>query len=395
MCGLIGGVGALNIKKHRDAIGQMLIFDVVRGHHSTGMAFVKNDMSHHVVKKLGNPFELIDSLEFDREMLKHDNWAMIGHNRWATKGAVNKRNAHPFQFDDVVGAHNGTLRDTSTLRDHKSFEVDSEALMWNIEMEGIETTLPKIRGAFAITVFDKSTSTLYLARNSERPLHYCYTKDGNTMFWASEEWMLEVSCDRNKIDIGEIYELPVGQLMKIKKDGVKLQVTFRPFEQWKAPVTSLPKSTTQREKVTFTVDGTRKSSYSKDLYIVGTTLDKEENEVKVYAKEGSELWEKLLSSVNAFKGETSGFSSIGNGKKSFYIYLASIEEVEYEAEDEPVLYLHPDGSLIEPKEWEKLKNDGCSWCTNPITDEDAGELGLYHNKVICPSCAKNLGVSSF
>lgn len=395
MCGLIGGVGALNIKKHRDAIGEMLIFDVVRGHHSTGMAFVKNDMSHHVVKKLGNPFELIDSLEFDREMLKHDNWAMIGHNRLATKGAVNKRNAHPFQFDDVVGAHNGTLRDTSTLRDHRTFEVDSEALMWNIEMEGIETTLPKIRGAFAITVFDKSTSTLYLARNSERPLHYCYTKDGNTMFWASEEWMLEVSCDRNKIDIGEIYELPVGQLMKIKKDGLKLQVTFRPFEQWKAPVTSLPASTAQREKVTFTVDGTRKSSYSKDLYIVGTTLDKEENEVKVYAKEGSELWEKLLSSVNAFKGETSGFSSIGNGKKSFYIYLASIEEVEYEEEDEPVLYLHPDGSLIEPKEWEKLKNDGCSWCTNPITDEDAGELGLYHDKVICPSCAKNLGVSHF
>lgn len=393
MCGLVGGVGNLSVLRHREMIREMLIYDVVRGHHSTGVAFVKNDMSHHVVKKMGNPFELLDSKEFDNQFTSGQNWAMIGHNRWATKGKVNKANAHPFQFDNVVGAHNGTLRDLTTLMDYRRFEVDSEALMWNIENEGIVDTLPKIRGAFAITVYDQSEETLFIARNSERPMHYCYTEDGKTMFWASEPWMLMVAADRNSIKIGEVFSLEVGHLMKVSRDKGGLKTSFRPFTPWK-PQPIVVAQSKPRKKVEFTVDGEEKSKYGSGKYITGTTLCKDQFEVRVHTQENSTLWNLLMSSSQAFEAEVSSDVAQDKGRL-YYLIPATVKEIEYKIDDdEPVLFLHPDGRLLDRHEWDSVCTNGCNYCTGPITDEDCGELVLYMGEVICPGCSKNLGLVS-
>src|SRR3546814_12623264 len=51
-----------------------------------------------------------------RSLSGYNSKAFIGHNRAATLGKVNGLNAHPFRYDNIMGAHNGTLDTQSWLR---------------------------------------------------------------------------------------------------------------------------------------------------------------------------------------------------------------------------------------------------------------------------------------
>lgn len=136
------------------------------------------------------------------------NRVLIGHNRFATQGAVNNQNAHPYMFDNIMGAHNGSLRRTELLPHHKDFEVDSQVLLNSIDKYGVEETEEKIAGAFALTWWDRRTNQLNFWRNDERPLWYCYTDDNKAIFWASEKEMLSFILKRTNLKHKEFLEVP-------------------------------------------------------------------------------------------------------------------------------------------------------------------------------------------
>ena len=74
----------------------LLILDSLRGEDSTGIASIKKVGGDVIVaKSLGDPYQLFDSKSFDRA-LKASSKAIIGHNRYATTGAILTKNAHPF-----------------------------------------------------------------------------------------------------------------------------------------------------------------------------------------------------------------------------------------------------------------------------------------------------------
>jgi glucosamine 6-phosphate synthetase-like amidotransferase/phosphosugar isomerase protein len=126
MCGLVGMAGALN-QQHDGAFKNLLIVDSVRGPHSTGVLTVNTSRDVKIVKASGDPFELLGTKAYENVM-RYANNVVMGHNRYATKGAINKTNAHPFDFEHVSGAHNGTLTTQGQLDDSKDFDVDSENL---------------------------------------------------------------------------------------------------------------------------------------------------------------------------------------------------------------------------------------------------------------------------
>lgn len=161
ICGLVGVIGNIE-KAHKDAFRTLLCLDTIRGPHSTGVATINSQGEWDMVKRRGTPWDLFDSREYHTTINKVT-YGLIGHNRYATQGKVNQTNAHPFEFEDVVGCHNGTLRGQHRLPEHTRFEVDSENIYYAIQTEGLDATLAKLDGAYALSYWDKRRRGLCVA----------------------------------------------------------------------------------------------------------------------------------------------------------------------------------------------------------------------------------------
>ena len=202
MCGIVGvaGTGPAS-HQMKEFFAQLLLHDVIRGHHATGVAAIDTINRSLVVEK-----KAIASPEFLQEKecmenlfaVKHNFNIYIGHNRWATSGAKDDDdNAHPFIHGDIVGVHNGSLRKQSRLDDHKDFVVDSDNLFYQLNKTGLDDTLSKADGAFALVWYDRKDNTLNFLRNDERPLAIARLSNGYWV-WASEIGMLRWLVKRHK-----------------------------------------------------------------------------------------------------------------------------------------------------------------------------------------------------
>lgn len=239
MCGIVGCAGAINAIEEK-LFKQLLIFDTVRGEDSTGIASVDPDGDVLVAKAVGTPYDLF-SRKLSERIFQRANRVLIGHNRYATQGAVNNRNAHPFEFDNVVGVHNGTLKNRFNLK-YNHYVVDSEQLYANIDSEGVHNTIPKVEGAYALVWYDTKEKTLKILRNDERPLFYVLSEDGKKLFWASEEWMLVVALNRGSYKHRPIIEIEKDQLYTFNVGVGKKIAEVEPITIVKEELKQAPKS---------------------------------------------------------------------------------------------------------------------------------------------------------
>lgn len=205
MCGLVGVAGNL-IKKEEDVFRYMLILDTIRGEDSTGIATVSPAKDILIAKGPGDPFLLFDTHAY-RQAFQRKNVVLMGHNRSATIGKVNRLNAHPFEFDGLVGAHNGTLTNKYKLENGNNFDTDSAALFWNIRKYGPQKVISQTEGAWALTWYNSDDHTLHFLRNEERPLYFVFTENMQQLFWASEQWMLDIATNRAGIKTKDIQRL--------------------------------------------------------------------------------------------------------------------------------------------------------------------------------------------
>lgn len=224
MCGIVAAAGLLTAEEEK-IFKFLLILDTVRGEDSTGIAGVSVNGDVLVSKAVGTPYDLFP-LKLTERVFTANNRLLIGHNRYATQGGVTKKNAHPFEFDNVVGVHNGTLKARYGLK-HDNYEVDSEQLYANIDEDGEKVVLPKVEGAYALVWYDKENKQLKVIRNKERPLHYAFSACGKKVFFASEEWMLAVALSRNSYKHRPIQEIQEDQLYTF---DVGVNINFNNFK---------------------------------------------------------------------------------------------------------------------------------------------------------------------
>lgn len=208
MCGLVGIAGKLEYADE-DVMRRLLMLDYWRGKDSTGLAAVRtSDKSIMISKLASHPLDLFEMGKFKTVLSASQSQAFIGHNRAATKGLINTFNAHPFQYDHIVGAHNGTL----SVQSHRELEdklgerfgVDSQAIIKAIAVLGLEETIPLLQGAWAITYYDANENTLNFIRNDQRPLWYSYSKDFKKLIWASEYQFIDEAARAGKIELAPL-----------------------------------------------------------------------------------------------------------------------------------------------------------------------------------------------
>lgn len=245
MCGLVGAMGFPLDTPSEKVFNTLIYLDAVRGDDSTGVALVKHDYKNgnvcELYKSLGGPTNLF--LEHGKGQ-KNKTLSfgfinvLLGHNRFKTQGEVSIDNAHPFEFENLIGAHNGTvsLSSLSNFHNPEKFNLDSKIIFSQLnQSRDINTVWKDADGAMALVWWDKVDNSLNMIRNKERELYVAYSTDDKYIYWASEEWMLYVACSRSGVKIKEPFLLDHNnKLYTFTGDKTKIHhevVDVNPFEK--------------------------------------------------------------------------------------------------------------------------------------------------------------------
>ena len=226
MCGIVGAASNYLSIPEKRVVEELLVASVVRGHDSTGAVALLGDT--HAQPRVRSfkwptdPFRFVTSQQWEELISPASKLpckAIIAHNRLATVGEVSKENAHPFNFENVIGVHNGTIQ--HSWGSAKKFGTDSQALYEQINNIGIAAAVKAMgRSAsnpYALAFYSKPGRTLNLIRNSGRPLHVAYCT--NTIYWASERQMLEWILARNQVKVDAIELLAEYKLYSWRLEG--------------------------------------------------------------------------------------------------------------------------------------------------------------------------------
>lgn len=316
MCGILGFSGRYPV----DETKLRWLFDLnqSRGEHSSGVFTIKSDKKHTqtLLKSIKKASDFINEEEL-KDALRGAT-SVIGHTRQATWGAVSKENAHPFQFGEVVGVHNGfiiqELRERYGIKE--TLDVDSMMIFAYLEKHGGDyTKLKDLEGAIttAYMVTEKYPDVVHLYRRTARELHFGYTKEG--IYFSSEKGPLEKIGCRNVtampnlqmillrngdiIDSVEcespVINLPLGTVRSNWKDKAS-KLEYEKYEELKDKVTTIPAKTTKSTSTYYSSRSKRGPGYDfegnqSELFrsytnMIGSLVKEVEDDIKYVVAQG-------------------------------------------------------------------------------------------------------------
>ena len=178
MCGIIGIIGREAAAPHLiDALKRL----EYRGYDSAGVATLESGKLTR--RRAEGKLKNLES------RLAHEpltGTIGIGHTRWATHGRPTENNAHPHATEKVAVVHNGIIENFAELRRELedrgvkfSTETDTEVIAHLVTEEikrgaspidAVKTTLPRLRGAFALAFLFAGEDNLLIGARKGSPL---------------------------------------------------------------------------------------------------------------------------------------------------------------------------------------------------------------------------------
>ena len=226
MCGLVGIAKTSEHKAWDDLMNSLLFFDQFRGVHSTGIASINAEGGCSLFKRAVRASDFLD-YPLAQQVVAQAARFKMGHNRQATQGSINNANAHPYAYENIILAHNGTLRGNwrNLLQEAPDSDTDSACLAYTMNVLGPEAVLAmELEGAFALTWYDRNKKDMNLLHNGERPLsiarvtfkaHKNAANPSEGIVWASEQWMIRAAAERIGMTVSEMFPLEKGDWWKI------------------------------------------------------------------------------------------------------------------------------------------------------------------------------------
>lgn len=386
MCGLVGIASDLITSKHMDMMKDMLVFSSVRGAHSTGIgvvskAFNKEEIFFDIAKSPGNPYVLLDQKKYEKVAGTVGKRVVIGHNRFATIGSINEANAHPFETvgGNILGAHNGTIR--NGLYNEKDFGTDSEAIYNAFDAIGIENVIPNLTGAWALTWYDHRNETINFLRNKERSLYFAWTKDNQTLFWASEYPMIYAAADRHGIGIEQPVAFAVDTLYSFQiLSGTKWKDTLE-----KKPMAG--KEVVVHSHVPFQQTRTTSGTNTSTSNSGGTTQGTQTN-----SKASESAFEKAKEGGSAVVNHTESFQRYRELRSQAAVVPATNGTVQTTNGNEEKLDQEYrkgfNGEMISKLKFKYILDKGCSWCSSTIHKGEKFRF-VASEEVLCEACMDN------
>jgi UDP-N-acetylglucosamine transferase subunit ALG13 len=236
MCGIVGCIskhGTLNWYAD-NLFTNLLRIDSIRGEDATGVFGVTG--GGHVDHLKGNvdgwAFTQWSGYKKFKDRIK-DYKIVVGHNRKATSGSIEAKNAHPFREKHIILVHNGAIRNAKGLADT---EVDSHAIAHALAEHDPVVALGKLDGAYALVWYDSSDKTLNLARNSERPLHLI---EYPSMWIISSEAGLGLWLNgRENRKHDKILQVPTEKILTFNLTDLSkgfYEIPYEEYKYWRAP----------------------------------------------------------------------------------------------------------------------------------------------------------------
>jgi hypothetical protein len=202
MCGIYGAIAPKGRKYNLGIINALTWANRERGTDSCGFF----DSTGRMTKRAGDPSEVIRNPKVQIWLKEsHSNgWFIAGHTRLATRGAVNRRNSHPFRYGRIIGSHNGIVNAPD------KFTVDSEYIFWALNKAhgDYQSGLEHVGGYWGLSWFDGKDFYL-MSHHSELSL---VEMDG--IYYYSSSWKHLDSCTG-----GDSTPLGEGEVWKFSKDG--------------------------------------------------------------------------------------------------------------------------------------------------------------------------------
>jgi len=269
-------------------------------------------------------------------------------------------------------------------------------------------------GAWALVWWDKGEETLNFLRNKERPLWIAFTKSNDTLFWASELWMLEGVLRRNGVEYKEPFQLgeDVHLCVAINEEGVISDIkanpmpsTYVPYVHKPAQVVGsyhkppIPVSEVKKQGVVPSPPVSLKDCYASSLDVVLEVLSLVDRDdygssylscLDPLAEHATIRWYygRSINPMEAIGREIvadiGGKIERGSDATYYKVSASSVRFVDVPEEEEETLYEGFRGRMLSFNDWTS-KHGECSWCGQVILPTDKHAMSSS-GQTFCDCC---------